>query len=356
MKFTGSKLTLAELKPALKRAQDQVDRFNAQSGPLVDWGGTRVKAISEECYDALEELCKYSAVDNADCSDKPQDREAIMALDDLTEKFIDFKRRVADGDSSCNPGGTHEMWMSLMVLREKVFTPRELKAIESIRRLVEIERVPSPQICQMYGWIGEDGTYQIEKIDEELAEPGKHSTKDPNWVNPIHKQYFESIAKAWENRVPNIDLLSEDELQFLNRSTKKKRSKANTEAPESLDELILQGVSTDQIVRMKPSVTAEQVETRRDELSLQTDVPPPHDARFAPPADTGAALMEQQTANDAEQAERERKSAVKAQAQKTRAAVARAKELKAQGKSIEEITATISSEFPGVEIGGLVTQ
>lgn len=356
MKFTGSKLTAVELKPALKKAQDEVDRYNAMSGPLVEWNGIRVKAISESCFDSLVDLCKFSAVENADCSEKPQDREAILALDEFTRKFSEFQQRVATTDPTCNPGGTHEMWMALMVLREKVFTPRELKPLESIRRLVEIERVPSPQICQIYGWIAEDGAFETWKIDEELADTGKHSTKDPEWIAPDHARYFEQIEATWSNRMPIADFLTEEEQQFLNRSSKKKRSRSQPDAPESLDELILQGVSTEQIVRMKPSLAPEQVEARRDELAQQTDVPPPHDARFTPPSDTGAALLEQQQTDDANLAERERKSAVKAKAQQTRAAVTRAKELKGEGKSIEEITAVIATEFPGVDIGGLITQ
>jgi hypothetical protein len=354
MKFTGSKLTLADLKPVLKRAQDEVDRYNAKSGPLVEWGGAQVKAISETCFDALVDLCKFSSTANEEVSEKPQDRKALLALDAFTKTFSEFQQRVEAADPACNPGGTHEMWMALMVLREKVFTPRELRSLESIKRLVEIDRVPSGQICEIYGWIAEDGSYEVHKIDDELSEPGKHSTKDPNWTNPVHRQYSEKIEKAWKERLPITDFLTEEEQQFLNNGKKKRKRSQTEEAPETVDQLILQGVSTSQIVAMKPSVTEDQVNARREELSLETDVPAPHDARFAPPVDPTAALMEQQQIEDDEKSQRERKLAAKAKAQQTKAAITRAKELKAEGKPTEEISATIASEFPGVDIAGLL--
>lgn len=163
--------------------------------------------------------------------------------------------------------------------------------LESIATL-RSQKVPDRQICEIYGWIDGRGQAESWKIEEELAEPGKH-TKDH--VDPITRRRLEAAEKerALTERVKAL------------RKTKLARMTA--ECPESLSDLIRQGVSLQQIAAML-RITEDQVLARCDDEGLPR---PPHGPSLnAIPGSHDPELPEPMARQfEAQEAERERQQA-----------------------------------------------
>lgn len=126
-------------------------------------------------------------------------------------------------------------WEALVGSYQGVASPPPVQ-IESVATL-RAQKVPDRQICEIYGWVNSHGTPETHKIDEELAEPGKHTK---GWVDPITQRRQEAAEKdkSLHERVRRM------------REAKVARMDSLGKCPESLPELVQQGVSLPQIAAM----------------------------------------------------------------------------------------------------------
>lgn len=329
-----------EIRQVFMVAEDEQLKFNATNGPLIQWNGYSVKAINEELFNALVNLCKLAATASEDVHAEAQ--ESILAIDEFAKAFSDFQTRLQAFDQTCHPSGTQEMWNAFYLVRKSIFEPVEFRPIESIDVLLNKQRVPIQQIALMYGFMTKDGSHEIHKVEEELAEPGKHTGN--GWLPPDERKYRDGLAQRWGKRIPNRDFLEFGE-------EPKGRSRKQVEAPESLETLILQRVSVDQIVDMKPSLTREQIELRAAEMGVNLPGAQWHrpSAEAAEQAENGVRIP---PAGAAESPKDNAPASGESSAVKEAAAFVR--NLKSQGKSAEEIASKVAKKFPGVDVSGIL--
>lgn len=121
--------------------------------------------------------------------------------------------------------------------------------IESVAILRE-QKVPDRQICEIYGWVTPHGQPETWKVEEEVAEPGKHTT---GWKDPITRRREEAAEKE--------QALAAKVKQLRAR----KMARMNQECPESLEDLIHQNVPLHQVaemLRMTQNQVLAECETR----------------------------------------------------------------------------------------------
>ena len=136
-----------------------------------------------------------------------------------------------------------EAWEALEAERAAAKTP-QLKEIEPIETLVA-QKVSERQICMIYGFMLGDGSPDFRKLREEIKEPGKHTGPETEWVAPVNEHIVRQIK---------LDKLDRDAIR---RRRDAKVSAANTPAPESIEMLVADNVSGEQIARMKKITTDE---------------------------------------------------------------------------------------------------
>jgi hypothetical protein len=129
---------------------------------------------------------------------------------------------------------------------------------EPIRQLMS-ENVSRTQIAKIYGFRRPDNSPDLEKLQEEIDNPGTHY--DPlTWVHPRDKQFWEEIERRWTERKNLLSRAAE-----VSQAQERKRV-----AFETIEELILQGVNAEQIAKMK-RVSVEQVRVKAAEMGISLD-------------------------------------------------------------------------------------
>lgn len=253
-------LTRADILVAIAAVEEEVRRWEASRDEalIVGYNGRPTKALNADIERAavtLFELCERTDVEE-------DARPLIQAVDKFDDEFAKFGELAKDLTSRVHPGGTREMWGSYAeMLRARV--PMKWDRPEPLRQLIA-QRVGMEQIAKIYHWLKPYGISRAcEMIQEELDAPGTHYNAD-TWVHPKEVAYRAEINTWWEKRCETL----------RNAQVKRQRAaepKARTEARETLDELILNGVNATQICKMKPGLTEDDVQARAAELGYALD-------------------------------------------------------------------------------------
>lgn len=163
---------------------------------FIDWRYDRVKGFSQALEVAFENFFDMTA--DAGCTVVNEAKAMIVRIDVLFAEYGRFKQGIAEESPSCSPSGSDGLWQAFNRVAEVFKDHVQLPKPTSIKRLVEME-VSMQQIAAIYGWTFPDGSPDIQKVTEEIDEPGKHY--DPKtWVHPARLKRQAFIDKDWENR------------------------------------------------------------------------------------------------------------------------------------------------------------
>lgn len=186
--------------------------------------------------DAMTDL-----IDGFSAGDIPGSCRALSALvAEFGVAWTAWQAAVDRGGSALTPpdDACWQAWERVVDEYRGVVSPSS-PPVESVVTLRE-QKVPDRQICEIYGWVDIQGRPEIFKVEEEIANPGKH-TKD--WVDPISKR-----RQAAEQEQRSL-------VAKVRRLRQAKVDRMNATAPESLEDLVRQDVPIGQIaeiLRMTP--------------------------------------------------------------------------------------------------------
>jgi len=167
------------------------------------------------------------------------------------EKYIDERERSLDPIHFLPGNGLWSAIRSLRDERQRAATKAITRRPEPVAELVE-SKVPMRQIALIWGWALPDGSPDLEKVREEIATPGIHTSK---WVDP-------NVAKQQAERDRQKQIAERIESQ-----ERAKIAKSTAKPPESIETLIGQGVSATQIAKMH-HCTINDVFAEADRLGL----------------------------------------------------------------------------------------
>jgi hypothetical protein len=250
-----SEITRDQILVAIEKLEAAVQAWEASAddGLLVHYRGRMVKQLSQSIEQAAMELFEL-------CDTPAVSRDAwplVLAIDVFDEELEKFADRYSVAPDATEPNGPSSLWAAYGNLI-KAKTPPRVHKIEPIAQLLA-ENVDRRIIAKIYGWRRSDGTPDLDKLQEEISNPGTHY--DPKtFVHPIDKRFWEEVEQKWLARVAAFEASEKDS----------RRAKPATEAPESLDDLIIQGVNAKQISKMK-HVPVDEVQARAAELGIALD-------------------------------------------------------------------------------------
>lgn len=166
-------------------------------------------------------------------------RELSHRVDSLVEHWEAWKEKnAATSDKVLLP--MQAFWASLEAIedaRREGMAPVR-RPLETIAQL-DAQKVPDRQICMIYGFVDESGQPLFLMLQEEREQPGRHTGPQTGWKPPHHRR-----QEAEESR-------QAESLARLREARAKKVADASRIAPESIKELVAQGVTGRQICTMK---------------------------------------------------------------------------------------------------------
>lgn len=214
------------------------------------------KQISQSLLDEVKLTNAWYAEQNY----LPDAFEAVMFLDAFFRTFIDWANAIKEGDtSSQGHPAAPRAWNAWKHVKRQL-EPKRYPLPQNIETMMA-QNIPDDQIAEEYGWY-ENEVYDIERVAREKRNPGSE-LKLENWESPHKKAAIERAKKAWPDRKPAV--FHQAEFEKTDEDDGKsymEKHKANWKEPvarESIEQLIQQGLSAEQIHRIKPEATREDI-------------------------------------------------------------------------------------------------
>ncbi len=243
-------LTASELKTKIDQTAKVIHDWQEADEPMVMFRGILTKAIDDAVVDAVLDLQEFCRVVEAD----QEAQRLILKVDEFHREWESWSHSVETATGESHPNGTHAMWIAWADVLQSRDVPERRKP-EDIRTLIGQE-VGDTQIAKIYGWKDADGRWDVRRVAEEKREPGKHYNPE-KWQHPMEVAEREQVARAWENRVARVRDVGVPQPQA-------------TAAPESIEELLRQGVGSEQAARMK-QISVQEVRAEAARLGIPVD-------------------------------------------------------------------------------------
>lgn len=208
--------------------------------------------ITADYEEAVEDaLAMFEAGDlPAEC------RRLASKMDWLQKQWDEYKQEVDAAGTVISPTGN--FWRAIEGVREARKTANNHRriALESIATLTE-QKVSDNQICKMYGFLDSDGNPDLMMLREEREKPGRHTAPETGWLPPGELRRRDRETEQNQAAIRSKRRLAE----------KLERSEAHRPS-ESIEELLLAGVSGNQIARMH-GCPVETVEIEAKRLGIE---------------------------------------------------------------------------------------
>jgi hypothetical protein len=241
-----SRKAIVQAVQALKRALTAWENQPIHQAPTTLWRGVRRKQISGEVESAAQDL--FDLVNRLDIEESAY--PLVLEIDRFDDIWLAWAETCSKSPDQADPSGSPEVWAAWeQVLKE--LTPRSYSLPEPIGALANAKPPVSPnQIAKIYGWYDEHGQPDTQKVQEEITTPGTHFNPK-TWVHPSRKRFEAQMQRTWQERAKRVG-----DARRSGPAESRPEQRAKPEAPESVEELIRQGVNSAQIVKMKKTTMA----------------------------------------------------------------------------------------------------
>lgn len=248
-------LELVDVVDAMQAFREIVDEWRLSGEPSTYFQGQIAQQMSAEVSQAADEL--FERLANRDVSGY-RAKQLVIAIDAFEDAFVSWLDDI-NNQMQVHPGGSSAMWnlfdQSLTLLDH----PPGEKKPESIEQLLR-EKVPYQQIAKIWGLVLPDGSGDVARLNEEIANPGTHIKSD--WMSSDEQARRRDIDRRWQSRVEELD-----------RAEAKQAAQTagmGDDCPESLEDLIQQRVPIAQIARMK-EMSEDEVRHKCVEMEVAID-------------------------------------------------------------------------------------
>ena len=221
----------------------------------VDSDATAITADFENCLS--ECIATFADGDMpSDCQELAY-RVAAVAIE--WEKFAGINGEGGYG-STINPAPRGSFWYVFDRLTDFYHNGNYVRRplLEPVA-VLHAQKVTHRQIARMYGWFARPGIPDEQKVREELEKPGRHT--GDGFVPPAIREHERQELADWAAKQQALE----------NMQRRYAQSKPDA-GPETVEELILQGVSIRQIARMRET-TEEAVIAACEQMGVKPVLP-----------------------------------------------------------------------------------
>jgi hypothetical protein len=228
---------------------------------LVRWKGQVTRQLDERIEDAANNLFEICATTAVSCRDA---MELVLKVDEWEVAVRKYIERQNIAPEAVDPSGGDEFWKPFSWLVALKDHPHRRRRPESPSSLVQ-QGQTYEKIAKEWGWETPAEEPDTQKVIEEIRSPGTHTSLE-GYEHPADTKHYAEVDVRWNERCSSIADRPREPLRGAEPEP--------TVAPESLDDLLIQSVDLEQILKMKPGETEESVRGRAAELGVSMGVEP----------------------------------------------------------------------------------
>lgn len=224
---------------------------------LVEWDGGFSRSF-EPLEPALIELMAGlqdgSAVDRSAWA-------VVLAIDEFIRACTDWANAVKQQPRHTDPSGGKAVWDAYREVRPAC-TDLLPERLESVASLLSLRGMTAQHVAIIYDWYDESGNPDIDRVEDERCNPGKHTA---NMRNPAKVKREKEIEARWKKRCEEFGGWDSS---VFDGSEQTEQPRKDPPAPESYEELLsLPGMTLQQVADMK-HVTIEEVREHAQQIAL----------------------------------------------------------------------------------------
>lgn len=237
--------------------QAVIDWEENKAPVLVEWEGGLSRSF-EPLEPALIELMAGlqdgTAVDRSAWS-------VVLAIDEFISACTQWAEAVKQQPRHTDPSGGKAVWDAYREVRPAC-TDTAPERLESVASLLSLRGMTAQHVAIIYDWYDASGNPDIDRVEDERCNPGKHTS---GMRNPAKVKREKEVEARWKKRCEEFGGW---DASIFDGSEQTEKPRQFNPAPESYEELLsLPGMTLQQVADMK-GVTVEEVREHAQQIAL----------------------------------------------------------------------------------------
>jgi hypothetical protein len=260
----AARLSRQDVIHAWQSFGEAVTVWEASKAPvLVEWEGGLSRS-----FELLEPAVVQLMQDLQDNTVIEKSAWAIvLAIDEFITATIEWAEQVKVNPRGTNPSGSKAVWDAYREVRPAM-EDRLPERLESVASLLSLRGITPQQVAVIYDWYDESGNPDVDRVEEERLNPGRHTA---GTRNPARVKREKEIEARWKKRCEEFG--GYDPSVFDGSDSTEQPPRKDPPAPESFEELLsYEGMTLEQVARMKQVSIDEVREHAREIAVMNTDV------------------------------------------------------------------------------------
>jgi hypothetical protein len=260
----AARLSRQDVIDAWQSFEEAVTVWEESKAPvLVEWEGGLSRSfemLEPAVVQLMQDLQDDTVIDKSAWS-------VVLAIDEFIKATIEWAEQVKLNARGTNPSGSKAVWDAYREVRPAM-EDRLPEKLESVASLLSLRGITPQQVAVIYDWYDSAGNPDVDRVEEERINPGKHTQ---GMRNPARVKREKEIEERWKKRCEEFG--GYDPSVFDGSESTEKPETKDRPAPESFEELLsYEGMTLEQVARMKQVSIDEVREHAREIALMNTDV------------------------------------------------------------------------------------
>ena len=255
------KISKPEVLAKWREFQKSVEQWETNKTPvLVNWDGGLARSF-EQIEPSVVDLMGYFQDGSVFSRDAWQ---TVLAIDTFIQATVTWAETVKQQPKHTDPAGGKDVWDAFSAV-EQAANDNLPDRIESVASLLSLRGITPQHIAIIYDWYDAAGNPDIDQVEDERLNPGKHTS---SLRNPAKLKREKDVEAAWKARSeqfggydPSVFDGPRESIDISNEPP----------APESIEELLsLDGMTLEQVAKMK-KITIDEVRESAKQIAYANE-------------------------------------------------------------------------------------
>ena len=187
----AARLSRQDVIDAWQSFEEAVTVWEESKAPvLVEWEGGLSRSfemLEPAVVQLMQDLQDDTVIDKSAWS-------VVLAIDEFIKATIEWAEQVKLNARGTNPSGSKAVWDAYREVRPAM-EDRLPEKLESVASLLSLRGITPQQVAVIYDWYDSAGNPDVDRVEEERINPGKHTQ---GMRNPARVKREKEIEERWK--------------------------------------------------------------------------------------------------------------------------------------------------------------